>query len=87
MSLAGKHLREFQGASRFTFKAISHLFGLRGASERLREENPMTYAELLDIVQYEHKIILSGDSRRHVVRGMPRVKTIIGESCRRSGAD
>jgi hypothetical protein len=45
---------------------------------RFREHNPITYAELLDTLQYTREITLSGDSLRHIVRGMPTVKSVIG---------
>jgi hypothetical protein len=112
IAVACKHLREFEGASRFTFDAIGQLFRLRGAQieaqwkrskqqvrevgrppllpleaqawmrdlivQRFEEHNPITYAELLDTLQYAHNVILSGDSLRHIVRGMPTVKSVIG---------
>jgi hypothetical protein len=46
--------------------------------QRFEEHNPITYAELLDTLQYAHNVILSGDSLRHIVRGMPTVKSVIG---------
>jgi hypothetical protein len=112
IAVACKHLREFEGASRFTFDAIGRLFSLKGPSieaqwkksqqavrgpgrppllppevqawmtdlitTRFRERNPITYAELLDTLQYTREITLSGDSLRHIVRGMPTVKSVIG---------
>jgi hypothetical protein len=46
--------------------------------QRFQEQNPITYAELLDILQYTHNVLLSGDSLRHLIRGMPTVKSVIG---------
>jgi hypothetical protein len=45
---------------------------------RFREQNPITYAELLDTLQYTRSITLSADFLRHRVRGMPTVKSLIG---------
>jgi hypothetical protein len=45
---------------------------------RYEQQNPITSAELLDTLQYAHEIALSGDTRRHIVRGMPTVRSVIG---------
>jgi hypothetical protein len=45
---------------------------------RFREQNPITYAKLLDTLQYTREITLSGDFLRYIDRGMPTVKCVIG---------
>jgi hypothetical protein len=47
-------------------------------TSHVRERRPLTYAELLDLLQYNHRIILSGDTLRHIVRDMPQIKSIVG---------
>jgi hypothetical protein len=45
---------------------------------RCAEHNPVTYAELLDGLEYDHGIIMSGDSLRQIVRSMTTLKSIVG---------
>jgi hypothetical protein len=45
---------------------------------RCAEQNPVTYAELLDGLEYDHGIIMSGDSLRHIVRSMTTLKSVVG---------
>jgi hypothetical protein len=45
---------------------------------RCAEHNPVTYAELLDGLEYDHGIIMSGDSLRHIVRSMTMLKSVVG---------
>jgi hypothetical protein len=45
---------------------------------RLNEHRPITYPELLDMLQYAHNIVISGNTLRHIVRRMANIKTIIG---------
>jgi hypothetical protein len=45
---------------------------------RYDQQKPITYAELLDSLQDIHGITVSGDTLRHIVRGMPTVKSVIG---------
>jgi hypothetical protein len=42
------------------------------------EDNPVTYAELLDVLEYDHGIIMSGDSLRHIVRNTTTLKSVVG---------
>jgi hypothetical protein len=45
---------------------------------RCAEHNPVTYAELLDGLEYDHGIIMSGDSLRHIARSMTTLKSVVG---------
>jgi hypothetical protein len=47
-------------------------------NERFRQHNPITYAELLDIFQYRHSIVVSADYLRHLIRRTDEIKTVIG---------
>jgi hypothetical protein len=44
---------------------------------RCAEHNPVTYAELLDGLKYDHGTILSGDSLRHIVRNATTLKFVV----------
>jgi hypothetical protein len=44
---------------------------------RCAEHNPVTYAELLDGLECDHGIIMSGDSLRHIVRSMTTLKSVV----------
>jgi hypothetical protein len=45
---------------------------------RVGEHHPVTYAELLDLRQYAHEVVISGETLRHIVRNMPQIKSIVG---------
>jgi hypothetical protein len=45
---------------------------------RCAEHNAVTCAELVDSLEYDHGIIMSGDSLRHIVRSMATVKYLVG---------
>jgi hypothetical protein len=43
-----------------------------------RERQPITYAEILDGLEYHYQVVLSGDSLRHIVRNMASIKSVVG---------
>ena len=45
---------------------------------RTQQRNPVTYPELLDLLESQHRVVLSADTLRHVIRNMDSVKTITG---------
>jgi transposase len=47
--------------------------------ERCAQHRPVTYGELLDRLQFNYEIVLSGDSLRHIVRSMPLIKSVVGK--------
>jgi hypothetical protein len=48
--------------------------------ERYEARKPITSAELLDLLQYRHSVIISSDTLRHLVHHASTVKSIIGIS-------
>jgi hypothetical protein len=50
----------------------------RLVNSRTLERNPITYAELLDLLESQHQVVLCADTLRHAIRKMDSVKTIIG---------
>jgi hypothetical protein len=47
-------------------------------NDRFFAHQPITYAEILDLLQYNYNIVLSSESLRHILRNMPSVKSAIG---------
>jgi hypothetical protein len=47
-------------------------------NDRFHAHQPITYAEILDLLQYHHSTVLSSESLRHIIRNMPSVKSAIG---------
>jgi hypothetical protein len=46
-------------------------------TSRLAEQHPIIYAELVDSLQYLHRIVLSGDCLRHSVHDIKTLKSIV----------
>jgi hypothetical protein len=46
--------------------------------ERFHQQKPITFAELLDTLQYQHSVVVSLDYLRHVIRRLDTVKTVVG---------
>jgi hypothetical protein len=44
---------------------------------RCAEHHPVRYAELLDGLEYDHGIIMSGNTLRHIVRSMTTLKSVV----------
>jgi hypothetical protein len=47
-------------------------------TSRFAERKPITYAEIVDLLQYQHNLIITADSLRHIIRDMEGIKSIIG---------
>jgi hypothetical protein len=47
-------------------------------AERFQSNNPLTYAELLDVLQYHFSIVISADTLRHRLRNIESVKPLLG---------
>jgi hypothetical protein len=47
-------------------------------NSRFHERKPISYSELLDLLQYDHHFAISADTLRHIVKSMDSIKTVIG---------
>jgi hypothetical protein len=46
---------------------------------RFEERKPITYAEVLDSLQYDCQVVLTANTLSHIIRHMESVKTIVGQ--------
>jgi hypothetical protein len=57
----------------------AYIFIRRLVRARTEERNPVTYAEILELIELRFEIVLSGDTLRHVIYGMANyVKPVAG---------
>jgi hypothetical protein len=47
-------------------------------AERFEARNPITYAELLDLLEYHDSIAISADTLRHGINAIDSLKTVTG---------
>jgi hypothetical protein len=47
-------------------------------AERFQWNNPISYPELLDVLQYHFRIVISADTLRHRIRNIDSVKSLLG---------
>jgi hypothetical protein len=46
---------------------------------RFEERKPITYAAVLDSLQYDREVVLTANTRRHITRHTESVKTMVGQ--------
>jgi hypothetical protein len=47
-------------------------------AERFQSNDPLSYSELLDVLQYHFGIVISADTLRHRIRNIESVKSLVG---------